>query len=48
MEILKNKELLEIKGGASKLLWYALGALITLALGIIDGIVNPDKCKVNN
>lgn len=46
METLNTQDLREVKGGASKLLWYAVAALITLGLGIIDGIVNPEKCNI--
>ncbi len=46
MDCLERAKLQEIKGGgAFKLSWYLLGALVTLAVGIIDGIVNPEKCK---
>ncbi len=44
MEQLKTSELNEIKGGA-KLLWYLIGAAAILVIGIIDGIMNPQKCN---
>lgn len=44
MEIIQNKELDNINGGG-KLLWYALGAIGILVVGIIDGIINPQKCN---
>ena len=45
MEILKNNELITIKGGAHTALWFAIGTAITFLLGLFDGIINPEKCK---
>ena len=45
MEILENKELITIKGGAHTALWFAVGTLITFLFGLFDGIINPEKCK---
>ena len=44
MQSLTKEDLNEVRGGATKLMWYAIGALVTLAIGIIDGIINPNKC----
>ena len=44
MEVINNQELAEIKGGA-RLLWYAIGAVAILVVGIIDGIINPQPCN---
>lgn len=46
---LETSELLEIKGGAIKGLSYAImfsiGSLVALISGIIDGYLNPIKCR---
>ncbi len=43
MEKLSNNELKTINGG-SNTLWYILGGLGLLIVGIIDGFKNPIKC----
>lgn len=44
MNVIKNEELKNINGGA-KLLWYILGGIGVLLIGIIDGYRNPQKCN---
>ena len=46
MNILSKKELNEIQGGAIH--WGVIGAIagaVTFIIGVIDGIVNPLKCR---
>lgn len=46
---LENNELFDIKGGAVKkavgtTALLIIGGVITLLIGIVDGLVNPTKC----
>lgn len=45
MEILENKDLVNIKGGVNTALWFGIGAAITFILGLFHGIVSPRKCN---
>ncbi|MFI3260561.1 MAG: hypothetical protein R3Y13_02490 [bacterium] len=46
MKKLNNKELCEINGGAMSLTTYiGIGLVVSFALGILDGIINPQKCN---
>lgn len=45
MKSLNNEEMLEVKGGASKLVWGIIGGALVFIIGVIDGIVNPRKCN---
>ncbi len=43
---LTNKELKEIKGGAINAVGIlGIAALVTFAIGVIDGFVRPLKCN---
>ena len=45
---LKNDELLQVEGGAIKLLTallFGLGGLAAFVTGVIDGYLNPLKCN---
>lgn len=44
MEKINNLELMNTKGGG-KSFWLILGGFGLFAIGIIDGFVNPQKCK---
>lgn len=44
METLANVELMSVCGG-SRALWLIIGGGILLIVGIIDGIINPQKCN---
>lgn len=39
-----REELLEVKGGVSWFAIGALGAILTFALGFLEGLTNPFKC----
>lgn len=41
---INHNELMEIEGGG-RLLWYVIGGAALLIVGIIDGIINPNKCR---
>ena len=46
MKYLDEKEMCEVNGGAFK--WGAIagiGALASFICGVIDGIINPQKCN---
>ena len=47
MNKLTNEEMLNIKGGGIKfrLIGVAIGGLITFVAGLINGLVNPQKCN---
>lgn len=45
MEVLKNKDLIEVKGGSKFGLIIGVTAVITFIVGVIDGIVRPLKCN---
>ena len=46
MNIVDNKELKNINGGGISIgLAIGIGTAIVFVIGIIDGFVNPDKCK---
>ena len=44
MNTLTNQELNNINGGG-RMLWYLIGGAALLICGIIDGLVNPQKCN---
>ena len=47
MEKIDNDKLTEITGGeVSSWALLGIGALVTFALGFIDGIINPKGCGV--
>ena len=41
---LNDQEMLNVNGGGIGL-WSAIGGLIVLVVGIIDGYINPKKCN---
>ena len=47
MNKLSNEEMLNIRGGAIKtrLIAALIGGLITFVAGLVNGIVNPQKCN---
>ena len=47
MKKLSNEEMLDIKGGAIKykLIGVIIGGLITFVAGLVNGLVNPQKCN---
>ncbi len=44
MESLNERELLNIQGGG-RLFWYVIGGAALLIVGIVDGFLNPQKCR---
>lgn len=42
--VLNNDEMFEVKGGGFAL-WAAIGSAVIFVIGVIDGIVNPQKCN---
>ena len=47
MEVIKQEELEEIKGGFSLLAGLGIAAIIVFAVGVISGIVHPKSCSCN-
>ena len=47
MNVLSNEEMLNIKGGAIKyrIIGAAVGGLIVFIIGLVNGLVNPQKCN---
>jgi len=47
MNKLNNDEMMNVKGGAFKLgaLVSVIGGAIVFIIGIIDGLINPQKCN---
>ena len=43
--MLKNEELLEVKGGVNWTLIGIGGAVISFIIGVIDGLTRPLKCN---
>lgn len=43
--MINDKTLLEKKGGISQTLFMAIGGLVALLIGFIDGLVRPLKCN---
>ena len=41
---MSETELKEVVGGAGWGFWAVVGGIVSFALGLIDGIVNPVKC----
>lgn len=49
IKILKDEELDNIKGGSATAIWIGLAitAVVVFASGVIEGITNPERCKIN-
>lgn len=45
--ILSNEEMFNVKGGAFKVSAFAglLGGAIVFLIGLIDGLINPQRCN---
>ena len=48
MEILKEEELEEMKGGFGWLVAVGIVALAIFAVGVLSGITNPKSCGCSN
>ena len=47
MEVIKQEELEEIKGGFSLLAGLGIAALVIFAVGVLSGITHPKSCGCN-
>lgn len=46
MNKMNNEQLQEVKGGGINWSMMAgIGAVVSLVIGIIDGLINPKKCN---
>lgn len=46
MKVLNNEEMIKVKGGAlSAGLKALLGGAVVFLIGLIDGLMNPQKCN---
>ena len=46
MKVLNNEEMINVKGGALRAGLKALiGGAVVFLIGLIDGLINPQKCN---